>query len=82
MEKCMTRAHQPNSNPIQIPQTVPNPLYTPQPAPERAPERVPEKVPAKVDHSPGETRGFFYLIFCACSCIVARRRTNKKERRS
>jgi hypothetical protein len=48
----MTRAHQPGSQPIDIPEVIPNPAVVPQqePAPKeparKEPVKVPEKVPA------------------------------------
>ena len=47
----MIRAHQPGSEPIDIPETIPNPVVVPKPTPtptEPAPKdpvRIPEKVP-------------------------------------
>ena len=47
----MTRAHQPGSEPIDIPKTIPNPVVLPKPTPNpkepapREPVRTPEKVP-------------------------------------
>ena len=58
----MTRAHQPGSNPFDLPpgRQVPNPVHQPEPAPEPAPVRkepvkTPEKVPANIAprHPPG-----------------------------
>ena len=44
----MIRAHQPGSQPIDIPEVIPNPAVVPkqEPAP-KEPVRVPEKVPAE-----------------------------------
>ena len=45
------RAHQPGSEPIDIPETIPNPVVVPKPTPTptepapKAPVRIPEKVP-------------------------------------
>ena len=47
----MIRAHQPGSEPIDIPETIPNPVVVPKPTPTptepapKEPVRVPEKVP-------------------------------------
>ena len=48
----MIRAHQPGSEPIDIPETIPNPVVVPrptptptEPAPKEEPVRIPEKVP-------------------------------------
>ena len=47
----VTRAHQPGSEPIDIPETIPNPVVLPKPTPNpkepapREPVRTPEKVP-------------------------------------
>ena len=49
----MIRAHQPGSQPIDIPEVIPNPAVVPkqEPAPRepapREPVKVPEKVPAR-----------------------------------
>ena len=48
----MIRAHQPGSEPIDIPETIPNPVVVPKPTPTptepapKEPVRIPEKVPA------------------------------------
>ena len=48
----MIRAHQPGSQPIDIPEVIPNPVVVPkrEPAPKepapKEPDKVPEKVPA------------------------------------
>jgi hypothetical protein len=49
----MIRAHQPGSEPVEVPEAIPNPAVAPpervapqKPAP-REPVRVPEKVPAE-----------------------------------
>jgi hypothetical protein len=43
------RAHQPGSEPIDIPETIPNPVVLPKPYPKepapKEPVRTPEKVP-------------------------------------
>jgi len=45
------RAHQPGSEPIDIPETTPNPIVVPKPTPTptkpapKEPVRIPEKVP-------------------------------------
>jgi hypothetical protein len=47
----MICAHQPGSEPIDIPETIPNPVVVPKPTPLRekpapnGPVRIPEKVP-------------------------------------
>ena len=47
----MIRAHQPGSEPIDIPETIPNPVVVPKPTPTpteptpREPVRTPQKVP-------------------------------------
>ena len=47
----MIRAHQPGSEPIDIPETIPNPVVVPKPTPTpiepapKEPVRIPEKVP-------------------------------------
>jgi hypothetical protein len=47
----MIRAHQPGSEPIDIPETIPNPVVVPKPLPTptepapKEPVRIPEKVP-------------------------------------
>ena len=69
----MIRAHQPGSEPIDIPETIPNPVVVPQPTPTptptepapKEPVRIPDKVPLErrsdgcdVGHSiRGMTRG-------------------------
>ena len=48
----MIRAHQPGSEPIDIPETIPNPVVVPKPTPTptepapKQPVRIPEKVPS------------------------------------
>ena len=48
------RAHQPGSEPIDIPETIPNPVVVPKPTPTpsepapKEPVRIPEKVPQSV----------------------------------
>ena len=48
----MIRAHQPGSEPIDIPETIPNPVVLPKPTPNprepapKEPVRTPEKVPS------------------------------------
>jgi hypothetical protein len=48
----MIRAHQPGSEPIDIPETIPNPVVVPKPTPTptepapKEPVRFPEKVPS------------------------------------
>jgi hypothetical protein len=47
------RAHQPGSEPIDIPETIPNPVVVPKPTPTptepapKEPVRIPEKVPGQ-----------------------------------
>ena len=47
----MIRAHQPGSEPIDIPETIPNPVVVPKPTPSptepapKEPVRIPEKIP-------------------------------------
>ena len=47
----MIRAHQPGSEPIDIPETIPNPVVVPKPTPTptepapKEPVRIPERVP-------------------------------------
>jgi hypothetical protein len=54
------RAHQPGSEPIDIPETIPNPVVLPKPTPNpsepapKEPVRTPEKVPLEVQR---KTRG-------------------------
>ena len=49
----MIRAHQPGSEPIDIPETIPNPVVVPKPTPTatepapKEPVRIPEKVPQR-----------------------------------
>lgn len=49
----MIRAHQPGSQPIDIPEVIPNPAVVPKPEPAprepapKGPVKVPEKVPAR-----------------------------------
>jgi hypothetical protein len=56
------RAHQPGSEPIDIPETIPNPVVVPKPTPTRIepapkePVRIPEKVPGTAHSTrPGRT---------------------------
>jgi hypothetical protein len=50
----MIRAHQPGSEPIDIPETIPNPVVVPKPLPTptepapKEPVRIPEKVPPEL----------------------------------
>ena len=50
----MTRAHQPGSQPIDIPEVIPNPAVVPKPEPAprepapKEPAKIPEKVPAGI----------------------------------
>ena len=50
-EVVKIRAHQPGSEPIDIPETIPNPVVVPKPTPTptepapKEPVRIPEKVP-------------------------------------
>ena len=57
----MIRAHQPGSQPIDIPEVIPNPAVVPkqEPAPKEPAPKEPVKVPEKVSHKPtsiGEMR--------------------------
>ena len=65
----MIRAHQPGSQPIDIPEVIPNPAVAPkqEPAP-KEPVKVPEKVPA--DYAPacaGATLPVFTSANSRCS---------------
>ena len=58
----MIRAHQPGSQPIDIPEVIPNPAVVPkqkpaprEPAP-KEPVEVPEKVPARLTKGLGHVR--------------------------
>ena len=59
----MIRAHQPGSEPIDIPETIPNPVVVPKPTPTptepapKEPVRIPERVPgtARVTCSAGRS---------------------------
>ena len=63
----MIRAHQPGSEPIDIPETIPNPVVVPKPVPAptepapKEPVRTPEKVPQNVFVA-GQGWGSFYFI--------------------
>ena len=52
----MIRAHQPGSEPIDIPETIPNPVVLPKPTPiprepaPKEPVHTPEKVPYPLRH--------------------------------
>ena len=46
----MTRAHQPGSQPIDIPEVIPNPAVVPKPEPVEPAPKEPVKVPEKVNH--------------------------------
>ena len=48
----MIRAHQPGSQPIDIPEVIPNPAVAPKqdPAPKAPAPKEPVKVPEKVSH--------------------------------
>ena len=54
----MIRAHQPGSQPIDIPEVIPNPAVVPkqEPAPKEPTPKEPVKVPEKVGHE-REQRG-------------------------
>ena len=58
----MIRAHQPGSQPIDIPEVIPNPAVVPkqEPAPRepapKEPVKVPEKVPARYQRGFGHVR--------------------------
>jgi hypothetical protein len=53
MRSRVIRAHQPGSEPIDIPETIPNPVVVPKPTPTptptepapKEPVRIPDKVP-------------------------------------
>jgi len=49
----MIRAHQPGSQPIDIPEVIPNPAVRPkqEPVPKEPVREEPVKVPEKVDHA-------------------------------
>ena len=49
----MTRAHQPGSQPIDIPEVIPNPAVVPkqEPAPKEPAPKEPVKVPEKVSRT-------------------------------
>ena len=62
----MIRAHQPGSEPIDIPETIPNPVVVPKPTPTptepapKEPVRIPEKVSPElvsVHHAPAGRTG-------------------------
>jgi cytochrome c553 len=61
------RAHQPGSEPIDIPETIPNPVVVPKPIPAptepapKEPVRTPEKVPQNVFAPAKAGASFFYL---------------------
>jgi hypothetical protein len=71
----MIRAHQPGSQPIDIPEVIPNPAVVPkqEPAPKepapKEPVKVPEKVPAGY---PQLTPGRLFDIFPSVALCAAR----------
>jgi hypothetical protein len=51
----MMRAHQPGSQPIDVPETIPNPAVVPRTVPNREPQpSEPAKVPAPAGPSPAD----------------------------
>ena len=54
----MMRAHQPGSQPIDIPEVIPNPAIVPrqEPAPKEPAPNAPVKVPEKVGQGHGQGR--------------------------
>jgi len=63
------RAHQPGSEPIDIPETIPNPVVVPKPMPAptepvpKEPVRTPEKVPQNV-FVPAKAGASFFHQLC------------------
>jgi hypothetical protein len=68
----MIRAHQPGSQPIDIPEVIPNPAVVPaqEPVPKEPAPKEPVKVPEKVD-SIGKIQGSFQEI-ADSTCMVKR----------
>ena len=64
----MIRAHQPGSEPIDIPETIPNPVVVPKPVPgptepaPKEPVRTPEKVPQNVFVPAKAGASFFHQL--------------------
>ena len=76
----MIRAHQPGSEPIDIPETIPNPVVVPKPTPTptepapKEPVRIPEKVPQSgVSTAPGCLRWQEWPRFSADAEMIRRR---------
>ena len=77
----MIRAHQPGSEPIDIPETIPNPVVVPkrtptptEPAP-KEPVRIPEKGPYDVSMADSCTSGVRWTAKVRCGSPGAQRRT-------
>jgi hypothetical protein len=70
----MIRAHQPGSQPIDIPEVVPNPAVVPkeEPVPKESAPKEPVKVPEKVNHARDFSRRSPSI------CRLARRRTRER----
>ena len=51
----MIRAHQPGSEPIDIPETIPNPVVVPTPTPTEPAPKEPVRIPEKVPESAART---------------------------
>lgn len=64
----MIRAHQPGSEPIDIPEAIPNPVVVPEPTPAPAPIEPTRKEPIRVPDS-------------AVNDILSPRRQNQRSRR-
>jgi hypothetical protein len=69
------RAHQPGSEPIDIPETIPNPVVVPKPTPSptepapKEPVRIPEKIPL----SGVSTANWLLFDICGPFCTAALR---------